>query len=267
MLGSNQNIMKNYIRLYLAILIVSIHVNVRANKESIPPNTRQKEELTFTASYSMSGLMTDIAQIKMQTTPVATKTKKLLHLKCTARTFSRWDSYFKIRDLYEAYVTPQDLKPLLFKRNISEGGYEKQLKYIFNRKLQIAQTTKTKKSGSTNRDVKINNDVRDIVSAIYKLRLMNDSDFTNQKVIKQEVLVDQKVQNIYISYKGKETINSTAYGNKPCYKYSISFDKNQLENLQGNKYIWITADHNRLPLQIQAEIPLGKVQVRLTNYN
>ena len=249
------------------MLVIGIQTNTKANQITTPPDTKQKEELTFTASYNMSGLMTDIAQIKMQTTPIATKTKKLLHLKCTARTFSRWDSYFKIRDLYEAYVMPEDLKPLLFKRNISEGGYEKQLKYIFNRKLQIAQTTKTKKGGTSNRDVKINNNVRDIVSAIYKLRLMSDSDFTNRKTFKQEILIDQKIQNIYVSYKGKENVNSTAYGNKPCYKYAISFDKDQLENLQGNKYIWITADHNRLPLQIQAEIPLGKVQVRLTNYN
>ena len=87
------------------------------------------EKLTFTASYYMSGLYTDLAQITMHASLVKTKTSEYLRLKCIGSTFSSMDSFFKIRDLYESYVNPKTLKPSLFKRAIDEGGYVKNIKY------------------------------------------------------------------------------------------------------------------------------------------
>ena len=46
-----------------------------------------------------------------------------------AATYSKWDNFFKINDLYESYVHPSSLKPYLYKRDISEGGYYKFMQY------------------------------------------------------------------------------------------------------------------------------------------
>ena len=56
------------------------------------------EKLTFTAAYNMSGLMTDLAEVTMETSPVKTSKATLLKLKCTATTYSKWDNFFKIVD-------------------------------------------------------------------------------------------------------------------------------------------------------------------------
>ena len=89
------------------------------------------EKLVFASSYNMSGLMTQLAQVTMETETMKTSKNTFLHLSCQASTYSKWDSFFKIRDLYESYVNPMTLKPSLYKRNIFEGGFTKTEKYIF----------------------------------------------------------------------------------------------------------------------------------------
>lgn len=102
------------------------------------------EKLVFSASYNMSGLLTDIAEVTMETSEVKTSKSTLLRLKCTASTYSEWDSFFKIRDLYESYASTKYLTPFLYKRDIYEGGYEKFMQYKFRHKSNSAESIKRK---------------------------------------------------------------------------------------------------------------------------
>ena len=90
--------------LFTSLLFLTISVGFSQNNNAFTFG----EDLTFSASYNMSGILTDVAQVKMQTGKLNTKSGTLMHLKCTAATYKSFDSYFKIRDLYESYVI---LKP------------------------------------------------------------------------------------------------------------------------------------------------------------
>jgi len=104
------------------------------------------ENLVYTASYNMSGILTDLAEVTMRTSLVKTSNSTLLRLKCTAATYSKWDNFFKIRDLYESYVSPKTLKPYLYNRDINEGGYFKNMKYVYNHKTKMVKSTLKKKN-------------------------------------------------------------------------------------------------------------------------
>ena len=80
----------------------------------------------------MNGLMTTMAQVSIETELVKTAKTSYLHTGISARTYSKWDTYFKVRDVYDSYVNPITLKPRMYKRNVSEGGYTKTEKYIFS---------------------------------------------------------------------------------------------------------------------------------------
>lgn len=226
------------------------------------------ENLTFTASFSMSGIMTDVAEIKMQTSTVKTKSSELLRLKCTASTYTAWDSFFRVRDLYESYVRPESLLPVLFKRNIEEGTYKKELKYLFKRKSKIAVSTLNKK-GFKNRkkNVPINYNTLDIVSAIYNIRTLDYENFAFGKRVTKELVVDSEIASVTVKYVGKENIKVGKYGNKECYKLEVYTGGKELETVKGGKFIWITADDDRLPALIKANVPVGAIKIRLTNYN
>ncbi|AUC81101.1 DUF3108 domain-containing protein [Lacinutrix sp. Bg11-31] len=226
------------------------------------------ENLTFTAGYNMSGLMTDFAEVTMATSNVNTKSGTLLRLKCKATTYTKWDNFFKIRDLYESYVNPRTLTPYLYKRDINEGGHYTFVKYNFNHKSRSVKSLIRKKSknftsGFWDRktNVKINGNTKDIVTTIYHLRTLDikkasigDSDtFT--------VLFDNEQTKFRFTYVAKETIN-TAIGKKECYKLRINLDNN--DALKGNSnFLWLTADENKVPVYAKFKVAIGSGELKI----
>lgn len=251
------------------IVVLFIVFAFNTSSTSVENNyIKSGEQLTFIASFNVSGVMTDIAEVKMETSTVKTKTRELLRLKCTAFTYSSWDKFFKVRDLYESYVDTETLLPVLYKRSIEEGTYKKELKYLFKRKSKIAISTLNKKGYKDFKtEVPITDTTLDIVSTIYNTRTLDYDSFSVGKKITKKLIVDSEVQTVTIEYLGKENISVSNYGNKDCYKLSIGFGGSEIEDIKGGKYIYITADNDRLPALIEANIPVGRVQIRLNNYS
>ncbi|MDY2587999.1 DUF3108 domain-containing protein [Winogradskyella aquimaris] len=225
------------------------------------------EKLVFSASYNMSGLLTDIAQVTMETSEVKTSKSTLMRLKCTAATYKKFDNFFKIRDLYESYVNPKTLTPYLYKRDISEGGYYKFMQYKYNHKTKLVQSLKRKKrkDGKTwdeNKNVKIGAATKDIVSTLYYIRNLDihkaspgdQQDFT--------ILFDNKETTITLKYIGKETI-STNIGSKACYKLAISIKGSDILKGNNSNLLWLTADENKIPVYAKFKIAIGNGELKI----
>ncbi|ULC60759.1 DUF3108 domain-containing protein [Flaviramulus sp. BrNp1-15] len=240
------------------LLICLVTLNLSAQNNTIGIN----EKLTYTASYNMSGILTDIAQVTMETSPVKTSKATLLRLKCTATTYSKWDNFFKIRDLYESYVNPKTLTPYLYNRDINEGTYYKNMKYTFSHKTKTVKSVQKKKKNQVeNKSVSISSGTKDIVSTLYYIRLF---DFANMSVGSSKtlpIIFDRKEVRGKITYLGKETI-STAIGRKECYKLAIGSSESDV--LQGkNNLLWITADENKIPVYGKFKIPVGNGELKI----
>lgn len=223
------------------------------------------ERLIYAGSYNMSGLMTQLAQITMSTETVRTSKSTLLHLSCEATTYSKWDSFFKIRDLYESYVDPITLRPSLYKRDIFEGGYTKREKYIFKSdRKTIVSTVNKKNMPEAVRSFQVGGTTQDIVSLIYKLRTVDFSKFKTGQTHSFVVVFDEKQMNVSAKYMGKETISAGNLGKKECYKISIAAKTQVLKGTDKN-IIWLTADESKVPALIKFSIPVGTGQLTLTN--
>lgn len=221
------------------------------------------EKLVFTASYNMSGLMTQLAQVTMETANVKTSKATLLHLKCTAATYSKWDSYFKIRDLYESYVNPANLKPVMHKRDVEEGNYKKQMKYAFNYKNKNAKVTLNKKDIKDKvSNVAITPTTNDVVSLIYQLRNSDLSTLQPGGSKQFTLLFDEKLYPVTVKLMGKETIDAGPLGKKLCYKLSVSAKTDKLKGKDQN-LIWLTADAKKIPVFMKFNIPVGTGQLQL----
>ena len=225
------------------------------------------EKLTFAASYNMSGLLNELAQVTMETSTVKTSKSTLLKLKCTAATYSKWDSFFKIRDLYESYVSPTTLTPYLYNRDISEGGHDKFMKYKFNHKTRTVSSVmrKTRSNGTIweeNKSVKIGASTRDLVTTLYQIRNLDIHKANIGDSQNFTVLFDTKENIITIKLLGKETIN-TALGKKECYKLAISINNsNVLKGSNGN-ILWLTADENKIPVYAKFKIAVGSGELKI----
>ena len=225
------------------------------------------EKLTFTASYNMSGALTELAQVTMETSEVKTSKTTLLKLKFTAATFSKWDSFFKIRDLYESYVNPKNVKPYLYKRDIYEGGYTKfvQYKYSYSKGIVSSLIKKKKKGGGTydqNSTVNITANTRDIVSTIYYLRTLDFSSYSPGKTIALTVLFDNKPTEIVVKYLNQETI-STNIGSKACYKLAISIKNSDILKGTNDNLLWLTADENKILVFAKFKVAVGNGELKI----
>jgi len=246
--------MKRYLAVFVAVLITGVCFS----------QIKSNEKLTYAASYNMSGLMTQLAQVTMQTEIVNTSKKSFLHLSLEAATFSKWDKFFKIRDLYEAYVDPVTLKSSLYKRNINEGGYIKNEKYIFEPDGSINSTTRHKDGHETKKSFKIGSSTQDAVSIVYRLRTIDFSKFKPGQTTSFVMVFDEKEYPIFIKYMGLETVSAGNLGKKQCYKISISAKTDKLKGVDKN-LIWLTADSNKIPALVRFSIAVGTGQLTLTH--
>jgi hypothetical protein len=163
--------MKKILFVVASLLILCSFAPEKA--EAIPSG----ERLVYAGSYNMSGLMTHLAQVTMSTEMVNTSKNSYLHLSCELSTFSKWDKFFKIRDIYESYVNPSTLKPSLYKRSIDEGGYIKKEKYVI-KGTAITSTLKKKNTPERERKFTIGASTQDAISLLYKVRTL---DFSKMK--------------------------------------------------------------------------------------
>ncbi|MDG1729761.1 MAG: DUF3108 domain-containing protein [Algibacter sp.] len=238
---------------FLLLFLISISLNAQNNAVGAG------EKLTYTASYNMSGILTDLAEVTMETSAVKTSKATLLRLKCKATTYSKWDSFFKIRDLYESYVNPNTLKPYLYNRDINEGGYYKNVKYTFSHKTKTVKTVQKKKSGwEQKKTVSIGSDTKDIISTLYTIRTFDFNNLSSGTNKIFTILFDREEVKARVTYLGKETI-STALGRKACYK--IALGSASSNTVSGT--LWLTADENKIPVYGKFKIPVGTGELKI----
>ena len=243
---------------FIASILLASIASAQTNKA-----VKSGEKLVYAASYNMSGLMTQLAQVIMETETVKTSKSTLLHLNCEATTYSKWDTFFKIRDSYESYVNPITLKPSLYKRDILEGAFTKKEKYIFKGNT-IESTLKRKNMPESKKAFQIGPNTNDIVSTIYLLRNVDFSTMKPGQMKSFTVVFDEKEMSVSAKYMGKETVKAGNLGTKTCYKVSIGAKTNKLKGTDKN-IIYLTADAAKVPALIQFSIPVGTGQLTLTN--
>ncbi len=223
------------------------------------------ETLIYAASYEISGLMTNLAQVTLKTGTIKTSKNEYLHLSLEAATFNKWDSYFKIRDYYESYVQPGTLKTSMYKRNVFEGKYTKTEKYVFtNNGTNINSVSQRMNRPEVKQSFKIGASTNDVVTLCYKLRTVDYSKYKPGQLLSYTIVFDNKEYPVTIKYMGKETVPAGNLGKKECFKLSISAKTNKLKGTDKN-LIWLSADTKKIPCQIKFSIPVGIGQLLLTN--
>lgn len=218
------------------------------------------EHLTFQASYNMSGVLTTFAQVDMNVATVKTKKNSYLHLKCTANTYKKWDTFFKIRDLYESYVSPHTITPALYKRDAEENGTIRKEKYIYKGN-NVKSTHVRGHGGEVKSNFTIPNNTRDIISTIYFIRNLPLEKATKGVSKSFNIVFDRETKPVKLTFLGTVSLN-TVLGIKKCYKIAVSANSKKIT--KGKNFIYLTADQNKTPVLIKFSIPVGNGQLKLT---
>ena len=111
--------------------------------------------------------------------------------------------------------------------------------------------------------MKITSNTFDLASVLYYVRNLDYSTAKVGSVNNLTVLVDNKLLKISAKYRGKVSVKVGKYGKKICYKVGVYLsDESIMKNSAANN-VFFTADKNKVPVLVKAEIPVGSIQIRL----
>jgi len=174
--------------------------------------------------------------------------------------------FFKVDDTYESYFGMEDMKPYKFVRKIDEGGYIKDYEINFDHKKDTAvlNDKKNKKTYSFN----LQDSIQDLLSAFYYLRNNYDpKDLVEGEAVNLKMLFDDDgIFDFKLKYLGTEVLK-TKFGKVECYKFRPLVQSGRIFKEQESLALWVSADDNRIPIRIKADLAVGSIKVDLEAYN
>lgn len=225
------------------------------------------EKLTYTLTYNWFFVWTDVGIVDFNISEKEICNKKTYHIKGTGKTFPFYDWFFQVRDVYETWIDTSSLLPVFYHRDVDEDGYLKDITYKFDEENNVAYSKVKKRKKPLKYDtLKIPDKTLDVISIIYYIRNINFSQIEKKEKIPFVILLDNEVTNIYIRYHGKEKKKVKGIGKFDCLKFTGSLIAGSVFKGGEDLEIWVTDDENRIPVWIESPIIVGKIKVRLTNY-
>lgn len=212
------------------------------------------EELTFDVNY---GFVT-AGEAKMSIPSYQTIfDRKCYQLLFTVNSKPFFDWMYKVRDRYESLLDIDGLFPWKFEQSIREGGYSKDFVARFDQERGIAYANE--------KTYPIPPFVQDILSAFYFVRSVNyDSYRPGQKMWFKNFYKDTTYA-LGVKYCGRQELSVEAGKFKTIILEPL-IKEGGLFKASGRILLWVTDDDRKMPVQVEAEIPIGSITSELTKY-
>lgn len=252
------SLIHRFLILMFTILILSSPLNAGDDFCGIR-NTAFKstEYLNFRVYYTVAGLYMAAGEANFNITTETYQNKPVYHIVGDGKTYSFYDSFFKVRDRYESYIDTATLQPYQFIRNVYEGGYTKLENVIFNQQANTAVS----KEGT----FPVPNCIQDVLSSIYYARNIDFNRYKPGDKIPFSMFLDNEVYNLYVRYLGKEDIK-TKYGKFRAIKFKPLLIKGTIFEGGEKMVVWVSDDPNHIPLRVESPITVGSVKVDMMGY-
>jgi hypothetical protein len=204
-----------------------------------------------------------VATLNLTTDTVAGK--EVWHSVLLGRTTGIADAIFKVKDIYESFMSPETELPVKSIRNISEGRYRRYNVVMFDHKTRQDSAILT--SDLTGVHITPQG-IHDIVSCFYWFRNHILPDIDNYKKGEMITVMTWFTDELYpirMRYIGIEEVKTKA-GKIRCYKFNPVTEKGRLFKTEEDVSFWFSADKNLLPVKIRFEIFVGAFMVDLVSY-
>ena len=225
------------------------------------------ESLAYDVSYQVGPVWTNIALVTFTTTKEITNGKNVLHFKLSAKTYSTYDHIFKVRDYYESWVSPETFRPVKFQRYTVHKANTILASQLFTAgSSSVYSTYRLNSDPVSTQTFKEGACVFDMVTAIYFARNQNLDYLRDGTAVPVSALYGNASYQVNLIAAGREIIEARDGKKYHCMKFKIRMPSDLKifkENSEVN--LWVTADKNRIPVYMEAEIFLGKVKIYLND--
>lgn len=226
---------------------------------------KQGEIIDYEVYYNWGFIWLNAGWVKFQVKDSVYNNKETLLFDSYGSSHESYDWLFKVRDQYFSHVDKESLKPVLFHRKNSEGGFELENKYVFNWDANVIYSETENSDKPYSKDtIDISPCTFDVLSMVYYTRNL---DFTKIKVgekVPMSSILDNEVFDLYIRYMGKETIKDREGRKYNCIKFSALLVEGSIFKGGEDMFVWVTDDENKVPVLVEAKILIGSVKAYLS---
>lgn len=181
------------------------------------------------------------------------------------RTTGAFDMMMRVRDTWGSYMDTAALITQRSYRDIEENSYRLKEYANYFPNENIVKVERHKK-GIINEQYTIPDNMQDIVSGFYYLRTIDYSKLKKGDIVKVNAFFEDKIYNMQVIYAGVEKIK-TKFGKVDAIKIVPIFPENDLFDGENPISCWLTADENKVPLKVKAQMLVGAVEIDLESYN
>lgn len=188
----------------------------------------------------------------------------------TARTLPWADHIFQVRDTLRSRMRLGDMAPLMYNKATDEGGVYRNdlINYTYGADNVITakchRYKKKKNSPAEVSDTILSAPApgTDMLSVYYLVRKLPFETMKPGTVAYAKIFSGKKIEDLGVTYNGIETVklNGRKY---ECYKISFTFSSARIKNSSAPMTAWISTEPQRVPVKLQGELPIGKIQVLL----
>lgn len=224
------------------------------------------EELEFTGYYNWGFIWVNAGKININVSETNFQGKPAYQIKGAAKNASAFEVFFKLRDTLTTVVDKYNLAPYSLDRITNEGDYHARHVYAYNYGTETINSYINKNGKQNNSSLSFKGCVNNIMSVLYYARNINYDEMQKGSTIPLQMLVDGKISNVEIRYKGKEIIKNKQGKKIECYKITPVLPDGSMFEGGDDMSVWLTKDKNRVPLMVEAKIKVGSVKGILESY-
>jgi hypothetical protein len=228
------------------------------SKQTTEPAFQEGEWFRFRMSYS-GWLKAGNGTLSVSKTMI--DDKECFHVVGKGWTTGMINWFFKVEDQYESYFDVKSGLPYKFIRKMDEGGYTKDIEIAFNHEDNTAIVHNKKKDYK--KTFTIEQNVQDMVSAYYYLR--NNYEVDKIKIgesVNLNMFFDEENYVFQLKFLGYETLK-TEFGKLKTLKFRPYVMAGRVFKEEESLTLWVTADKNKIPIKIQADLAVGSLRADL----
>ncbi|MBN4061806.1 DUF3108 domain-containing protein [Bacteroidales bacterium AH-315-I05] len=257
-------------KLFLSVVFLLSHQFLLHGLAQMPTGHlpfQSGEAVTYIVYYHWGFIWVSAGEVTFSADEKEYKEKPVYHFKGVGATYSKYDWFYRVRDIYESYSDTTTLQPYYVMRDVHEGSYFLHNEYQFNYdEKKIYSSTKIKEKPLKRDTLELPDCTFDALSMIYYSRCIDFSKHTVGDKIPLTIILDNEIHNIYIRYLGKEVLDLDEHGKYNSLKFSPLLVEGSIFKGGEGMTVWVSDDKNKVPLQIETEILVGSINVIVKNH-
>lgn len=234
-------------------------------------NFQAGERLDYRVAYIAKLIPnTEVGYVIMETTSTLKDGKDLLHINGVGRTMSFFRWFFDLNDVYDVWLDPQTMRPLIFEDSLHEEKYTFRSRYDFDwTAMKVSTWAQTRQEAPRSAVLDLTEDSMDAISLYYNMRSVDRSEIQEGYHKELKMVLDKCIKYLKLRFIGREVCKVPKMGKFHTLRFACTLGSvDEFSFTDGSEFdIWITDDDNKFPVMLSSPIRVGRVRAYIHEYS